>query len=79
MAQVDGAQDGKRELATGSKTTTQPEKPKRITQLMVAVKSSVDLQNTLYMAVSSFWISLGAEGIICEEEFVLLQLVATWS
>jgi len=30
----------KRELATGSKTTTHPEKPKRITQSMVAVKSS---------------------------------------
>ncbi|XP_070853475.1 uncharacterized protein [Drosophila suzukii] len=30
----------KRELATGSKTSTHPEKPKRITQSMVAVESS---------------------------------------
>jgi len=30
----------KRELATGSKTTTHPKKPKRITQSMVAVESS---------------------------------------
>jgi len=42
----------KRELATESKTTTHPE---------VAAPNAV-LRNTLYMAVSSFWICLDCRG-----------------